>query len=179
MKDKNVAAILALFLGGIGVHKFYLGRTGAGILYLLFSLTMIPALLALIDFFVLALMDTDEFNRRFNGSNMLPQVVVNMLPPAGYGPGYPHNPYGGYPQPGYPPNPAGYPHAQQPYPQPGYPGAQQPYPHPGQPGPGQQPAGLSPDELARKLEKLNELRISGLLSEDEFNQQKARMLGQA
>lgn len=161
MKDKNVAAILALFLGGIGVHKFYLGRTGAGILYLLFSLTMIPALLALIDFFVLALMDTDEFNRRFNGANMLPPVVVNMLPPA-Y-PGYPPNAYGGYPQqPGYPPQ------------QPGYPPQQPGYPPP-QPSGG----GLSPDDLAKKLEKLNELRISGLLSEEEFNQQKARILSQA
>ena len=34
--------------------------------------------------FVLALMDKDEFDRRFNGANMLPgPVVVNMLPPPG------------------------------------------------------------------------------------------------
>lgn len=163
MKDKNVAAILALFLGGIGVHKFYLGRTGAGILYLLFSLTMIPALLAVIDFFVLALMDNDEFNRRFNGANMLPPVVVNMLPPA-Y-PGYPPSPYGA---PGYPPHQPGYPP-----PQPGYP-PQQAMP-PAAPTGG----GMSPEELAKKLEKLNELRIAGLLSEEEFNQQKARILNQA
>ncbi len=164
MKDKNVAAILALFLGGIGVHKFYLGRTGAGILYLLFSLTMIPALLAVIDFFVLALMDTDEFNRRFNGANMLPPVVVNMLPPA-Y-PGYPPSPYGA---PGYPPPQPGYPPAQ-----PGYPPQQGAMP-PAAPAGG----GMSPEELAKKLEKLNELRIAGLLSEEEFNQQKARILNQA
>lgn len=164
MKDKNVAAILALFLGGIGVHKFYLGRTGAGILYLLFSLTMIPALLAVIDFFVLALMDTDEFNRRFNGANMLPPVVVNMLPPA-Y-PGYPPSPYGA---PGYPPPQPGYPP-----PQPGYPPQQGAMP-PAAPAGG----GMSPEDLAKKLEKLNELRIAGLLSEEEFNQQKARILNQA
>ncbi len=171
MKDKNVAAILALFLGGIGVHKFYLGRTGAGLLYLLFSLTMIPALLAVIDFFVLALMDTDEFNRRFNGANMLPQVVVNMLPPAGYAPGYPPTPYGA---PGYPPHPnmqGGYPPP--PYGGPAYP--QQPALTPAPPA----GAGLSPEDLAKKLEKLNELRIAGLLSEEEFNQQKSRILGQA
>ncbi|MGH1347327.1 MAG: NINE protein [Nannocystales bacterium] len=170
MKDKNVAAILALFLGGIGVHKFYLGRTGAGLMYLLFSLTMIPALLAVIDFFVLALMDTDEFNRRFNGANMLPQVVVNMLPPAGYMPGYPPTPYGA---PGYPPQPnmhGGYPPP--PHGAPGYP------PQPAL-GPAAPPAAsLSPEDLAKKLEKLNELRIAGLLSEEEFNQQKARILGQ-
>ena len=173
MKDKNVAAILALFLGGIGVHKFYLGRTGAGLLYLLFSLSMIPAMLAVIDFFVLALMDTDEFNRRFNGANMLPQVVVNMLPPAGYAPGYPSAPYGA---PGYPPQPhmhGGYPQA--PHGAPGYPPQPQQALQPGAPAAG----GLSPEDLAKKLEKLNELRIAGLLSEEEFNQQKSRILGQA
>src|SRR5688572_13869226 len=103
MKDKNVAAILALFLGGLGVHKFYLGRIGAGVLYLVFSLTFIPWILGLIDFFVLALMDHDEFHRRFNGSRTLGPgpVVVNMLPPhPGYNPGYPQPPgygYGAYP----------------------------------------------------------------------------------
>ncbi|HEX2573335.1 MAG TPA: TM2 domain-containing protein, partial [Polyangia bacterium] len=43
MKDKNTAAILAFTLGGIGVHRFYLGQTGMGIVYLLFCWTFIPA----------------------------------------------------------------------------------------------------------------------------------------
>jgi TM2 domain-containing membrane protein YozV len=161
MKDKSTAAILALFMGGIGVHKFYLGRIGAGIVYLIFSFTFVPVLLGLIDFFVLALMDPDEFNRRYNG-HMLPpgQVVVNMLPPA-----YPPYPY---PPQGYPPQ--GYPQG---YPQP--PGMPQGYPQPGYPP----QAGHAPrttEELAAQLEKLNELRISGLLTEDEFAAQKARLL---
>ena len=73
MKDKNVAAVLALFLGWFGVHKFYLGRIGAGIVYLVFFWTMIPALLGMIDFFVLALMDNDEFNR---GRMLIPSHAV-------------------------------------------------------------------------------------------------------
>ena len=28
------AALLALFFGGIGIHKFYMGRTNEGLLYL-------------------------------------------------------------------------------------------------------------------------------------------------
>lgn len=28
MKNKNTAGILALFLGGVGMHKFYLGKWG-------------------------------------------------------------------------------------------------------------------------------------------------------
>lgn len=48
-KDKVLAGILALFLGGLGIHQFYLGNAKRGLLYLLFSWTFIPALMALID----------------------------------------------------------------------------------------------------------------------------------
>lgn len=34
-KSKVVAALLAFFLGGFGVHEFYLGKTGAGVAFLL------------------------------------------------------------------------------------------------------------------------------------------------
>ncbi len=162
MKDKSTAAILALFMGGLGVHKFYLGRIGSGIVYLLFSLTFIPAVLGLIDFFILALMDPDEFNRRYNGTALGPSpVVFNVLPPAM---GYPYPPPG-YPPPGYPP-PG--------YPPPGYP----PHGHPPQAAPAAAPtvAPRTADELARELEKLNELRIAGLLTDDEFNAQKQKLL---
>lgn len=166
MKDKNVAAILALLLGSLGVHKFYLGRIGPGLLYLLFSFTFIPALLGLLDFFVLALMDNDEFNRRFNGANTLPgqvPVVVNMLPPQGGYPGY-GTPYG------YPPQGGGYP-GQPSYGQHGYHAQGGGYPT------APASSGASADELKAQLEKLNELRISGLLTEDEFQAQKRKVLG--
>lgn len=42
-------ALLAFFVGGFGVHKFYAGYTAQGILYLLFVWTGIPLILALID----------------------------------------------------------------------------------------------------------------------------------
>ena len=48
-KSKIVAALLAFFLGGFGVHKFYLGQVGLGILYLVFCWTFIPAVVALIE----------------------------------------------------------------------------------------------------------------------------------
>ncbi len=39
MESKRIAAgILALFLGGFGVHKFYLGYTKAGILQIVITL---------------------------------------------------------------------------------------------------------------------------------------------
>jgi TM2 domain-containing membrane protein YozV len=34
-KNKTAAGLLAIFLGGLGIHKFYLGYTGPGLVYLL------------------------------------------------------------------------------------------------------------------------------------------------
>ena len=34
-KSKVTAGLLAIFLGGLGIHKFYLGYTGSGLVYLL------------------------------------------------------------------------------------------------------------------------------------------------
>ena len=49
MKKTWIAAALALFLGWLGVHKFYLGKTNAGIVMLLCSIPgaafVIPALI--------------------------------------------------------------------------------------------------------------------------------------
>jgi TM2 domain-containing membrane protein YozV len=45
MKSKTTAGLLAIFLGGLGFHKFYLGQTGRGILYLVFCRTWIPSII--------------------------------------------------------------------------------------------------------------------------------------
>lgn len=41
--------LFALFLGGFGVHKFYVGKVGLGVVYLLFCWTFIPAIIALVE----------------------------------------------------------------------------------------------------------------------------------
>lgn len=64
-KSKVAAALLALFLGGIGAHKFYLGRIGMGILYLLFCWTFIPAIVSFIEFIVLLAMSEETFDRKY------------------------------------------------------------------------------------------------------------------
>lgn len=50
--NKMVYLLLAFFLGGLGVHKFYAGKIGAGVIYLLFSWSGIPTIISLIEFFV-------------------------------------------------------------------------------------------------------------------------------
>lgn len=47
--NKVAYAIMALLLGGFGVHKFYAGKIGMGILYLVFCWTYIPAIAAFIE----------------------------------------------------------------------------------------------------------------------------------
>jgi len=66
MKDKNIAALLAIFLGMFGAHRFYLGQIKLGILYCLLSLTAISFLLMIIDFFVFLNMDKEIFDLKYN-----------------------------------------------------------------------------------------------------------------
>ncbi len=49
VKSKIAAGILAILFGCFGIHKFYLGKIGQGILCILFCWTGIPALIGLIQ----------------------------------------------------------------------------------------------------------------------------------
>jgi TM2 domain-containing membrane protein YozV len=66
MKNKLTATVLTLFLGGIGIHKFYLGKSVQGILYMLFCWTFIPSILAFFEFFGLLFMSDNSFNMKYN-----------------------------------------------------------------------------------------------------------------
>ncbi len=59
VKSKMAAGLLGIFLGGLGIHKFYLGKTGMGILYLCFCWTYIPAIVGLVEG-ILYLCSSDE-----------------------------------------------------------------------------------------------------------------------
>ena len=48
-KDRITAGLLALFLGGLGVHKFYLGRPVQGVLFILFCWTFIPMIIGAVE----------------------------------------------------------------------------------------------------------------------------------
>ena len=62
-KNNTTAVLLALFLGGLGIHKFYLGETGMGILYLLFCWTYIPSIVAFFEAFVISA-KVGKYNRQ-------------------------------------------------------------------------------------------------------------------
>ncbi len=64
-RSRLAAALFAFFLGGLGIHKFYLGRIGWGIVYLLFCWTLIPTLVAFIEGILLLVMSDDDFNRKY------------------------------------------------------------------------------------------------------------------
>ena len=82
MKNKGTAAVLALLLGGIGIHRFYLGQSGLGLIYLLLCWTFVPAIIALIDFVVFLAMSEASFNAKYNSSatqvRVAPQVGQNV-----------------------------------------------------------------------------------------------------
>ena len=50
-RDEVVGILLALFLGGFGIHHFYLRRTGLGVLYACFCWTPIPWILGFVECF--------------------------------------------------------------------------------------------------------------------------------
>ena len=64
-KSRISAALLALFLGGFGIHKFYLGQIGWGIVYLIFCWTFIPALVAFIEFIIYLCTSDEDFARKY------------------------------------------------------------------------------------------------------------------
>lgn len=48
-KSKTTAALLAIFLGAFGAHKFYIGNKSLGFLYLMFFWTYIPSIVGFIE----------------------------------------------------------------------------------------------------------------------------------
>ncbi|HVI99644.1 MAG TPA: TM2 domain-containing protein [Sphingomonas sp.] len=68
-RNKYIAAILAFLFGVLGVHRFYLGRTGSGVVMLVLSLTVVglvvTGLWALIDTIRYLVMPEEEFAERY------------------------------------------------------------------------------------------------------------------
>ncbi|MFV0554741.1 MAG: TM2 domain-containing protein [Mangrovibacterium sp.] len=66
MRNKTTATVLAFFLGGLGIHRFYLNQILLGSLYLIFSWTFIPIIIAFVDFVVLITMSKEKFESKYS-----------------------------------------------------------------------------------------------------------------
>ena len=64
-KSRIAAALFAIFLGGLGFHKFYLGQVGLGILYLVFCWTCIPSFIGFIEGILFLTMSDETFNQKY------------------------------------------------------------------------------------------------------------------
>jgi TM2 domain-containing membrane protein YozV len=73
-KSKIAAGLLGIFLGGLGIHKFYLGQVALGILYFLFSWTLIPALVGFIEGILYLLTPDAEWARKYPPLTYVPPV---------------------------------------------------------------------------------------------------------
>jgi TM2 domain-containing membrane protein YozV len=69
-RSRTTAALLALFGGVFGMHFFYLGRTGLGIMSVIFTfsggLAPVAAIIGFINFLILLGMSDSEFDKRYN-----------------------------------------------------------------------------------------------------------------
>lgn len=66
IKSKGTAAVLAILLGGLGAHKFYLGQPGWGIIYLIFCWTFVPEALGIIEGIIYLTMSDTTFAQKYN-----------------------------------------------------------------------------------------------------------------
>ena len=64
-RSRVQAALFALLLGGLGVHKFYLGKPVQGIFYLLFVWTLVPSFIAFIEGLIYLTMSDEKFAQKY------------------------------------------------------------------------------------------------------------------
>ena len=64
-KKKGVAVLLALLLGGLGGHKFYLGKYFQGIAYVVFAVTFAPVIIAFFEAITYLQYNQKEFEERY------------------------------------------------------------------------------------------------------------------
>jgi TM2 domain-containing membrane protein YozV/type II secretory pathway pseudopilin PulG len=79
--SKTALVLITFFLGSVGAHKFYVGKTGLGVLYLLFCWTGIPGIIAFIEFIIYLVTDEEELRRKYPEckGNVVAVVVVAIV----------------------------------------------------------------------------------------------------
>lgn len=71
--NKAIYVIVALFLGGLGIHKFYADKFGQGLFHLLFFWTGIPTIISIIHaIFVIFTKKADKVRNKLSGKSSHP-----------------------------------------------------------------------------------------------------------
>ena len=81
-KNKLTAALLAFFLGGLGIHHFYLGSNTAGIVTIaaVFCTCGAGGILPFVEFIMLLVMSDEDFDAKYNARTPEPMEFVFSKP---------------------------------------------------------------------------------------------------
>lgn len=74
--SKAALLLITFFLGGIGGHKFYLGKNWQGFFYLIFCWTSIPGLIALVEFIIYACTSTERLREKYEARGNAVVLVI-------------------------------------------------------------------------------------------------------
>lgn len=77
--SKPTLLLLTFFTGGIGGHKFYLGKNWLGVLYMLFCWTYIPGLVAMVEFLVYAFTSSERLNEKYSANASAATIVAVVV----------------------------------------------------------------------------------------------------
>lgn len=76
LKDQTIAALLCAFLGAFGGHRFYLGKNGSGIIYILLCWTGIPTIIALVELIMIAFASPQKWANQYNNGQLMPPIHI-------------------------------------------------------------------------------------------------------
>ena len=77
--SKTALLLLTFFTGGLGGHKFYLRKWVQGIFYVLFAITGIPGLIALVELVIYIFTNEERLNERYPEGSAGGAVVVVVV----------------------------------------------------------------------------------------------------
>jgi TM2 domain-containing membrane protein YozV len=79
-KNRSTAAFLAMLLGWLGAHKFYLGRPVSGVFYLLFFWSGIPGLLGFVEGVLYLVQGDQEFQTKYLATTAPKAIAYESQP---------------------------------------------------------------------------------------------------
>ena len=77
-RKQGTTALLAIFLGGFGVHRFYLGQWW-GFIYLLFCWTLIPSVIGILEGILFSLKQKRAWKKKYENREGWPAYVIILI----------------------------------------------------------------------------------------------------